>query len=234
MSTFKAKEPYHEELNNYLQVVGDSIELDEMNMDVLFYLNKNISNGFYDHFTASLPLFEKKYGPKEVQNKLQQDGARAYKIALQKLDEPALEEAKKFNYKYNPYNAEKEALKISIAFYGKTKEWDKYTVLAERYIDSFLKVNGISRFEEIELYNIVAEFDLNVTDQEYLVKAANWCGEILAKRQEAYIYETKASILHKLGDKKGAISACKKAISTAIANGDDPASAKSLLKVVSN
>ncbi|MFK7906540.1 MAG: DUF255 domain-containing protein [Chitinophagales bacterium] len=130
---------------------------------------------------------------------------------------------------FYPKKAEFMTASLTLEYYEKAGDWDKYVSTATTYIED---KGGI---DDWYMLNTVAwSFYEGVDDKTLLNKALTWSNRSIELEQNYYNTDTKAALLYKLGNHQDALAAAKIALEFAEKAGIEAKDTQDLMKKLEN
>ena len=192
------------------------------NMDfIMHYVDDPFSEGF-GFLQKNRPDFETRYSKKEVKQKI--DGV--FEDYLQQHPKLQLGEVQRLYGKVYPEQGERLASNYRLTYYRQRSDMANFAKAA---------VDHYTRFpsdDADELNEIAWLFVQNLTDVAMLEKALAWAQQSVALSETSYNQDTLARIYLKLGKKRQAAAAARRAIELAKTAGEDPTQSQELLEKI--
>lgn len=203
--------------NDYLKTQGDPGSADNMDF-IMRYVDDPFSEGF-GFLQKNRADFENKYSKKDVKQKI--DGI--FEDYLQRHPELQLGEVQRLYGRVYPEQGERLASNYRLTYYRQRSDMVNF---AKSALDHY------TRFpcdDADELNEIAWLFVQNVTDTGMLEKALAWAQQSVALSETSYNQETLARLYLKLGRKKQAAAAARRAVELAKTAGEDATQSQELL-----
>lgn len=185
--------------------------------DNLRFIYKNVDDTeskLFDYLVENKSAFSKVFGESKVTGKIEN---MIYQKIYDKDGNASLEELDRlFNKVYEKEQAEKATTRFKLNYYLEKRSSEKY---AKTAID-FYKKNPPR--DPSELSDIAYNFyELDVSKKKYLKQALRWTKKAVKKDGSYFNYETLAAVYFKMGKKRRARKAIKKAIEIAKKSNED-------------
>ncbi|MGB1241026.1 MAG: thioredoxin family protein [Chitinophagales bacterium] len=130
---------------------------------------------------------------------------------------------------FNPKKAEFMTASLTLEYYEKAENWDKYVSTATTYIED---EGGM---DDWYMLNTVAwGFYEKIDDKALLKKALAWSNRSVELEKNYYNTDTKAALLYKLGNHQDALAAAKIALELAEKEGIEAKDTQELMKKLEN
>ena len=180
------KLPTDSVVNEYMSQQKDL--MNEVNWSVIyrFKTSEDINSYFLDKYNTYKDL----YGEMEVSEKLYSIIDERVDVAIKEDNEENAMKAFKLAEKYDPENSDSRVAYMLINFYEKTKKWDKYTDIVDKWISD--KKFSNERINDIcwNLYEVTDNPDI-------IKKAISWMSDFVDKEPNWMWMDTYASLLYK-------------------------------------
>ncbi len=217
-----------EVLDWYFYGMSDEELLTKENFEVI---NNHISSTANPQFIFLLNHkadFAKVTSEKEVTDKIYDVYRSSLFGALYSNDDVKWEIAKAEVKASTIEQPEKLLANADIYYYSRKKEWGNYIKAVDHYATTFEADN----WNSFNSYAWGVYLNKNITDLESLKTALKWINQSIKLNSCYANNDTKAALLKKMGDKKGAIKAANKAIALA-GSDDDVSGTKKLIEELS-
>lgn len=186
----------------------------ERNWKLINLIVTDINSREFRYLEKNQPSFEKLYTQEAVRAKIEKVYSRLLSGALYKDEGAGYPEAKKEILARKNSQAEKAVAGSDLAYYELKKDWGKYAVAAEKYINTYSK-------EDYNILNNIAwKFFENITDKKHLNKALTWAKRSVEINENVFNLDTYAHLLYATGNKVESIDKEKRAIEIAKETGD--------------
>ncbi len=195
---------------------------DENRAFIFKYLNDTKSDMF-NYFVDHKADFETQFGASKVTQKLE---GLLNSVLVSGEEKPDLEEVDALLAKLYPDRAEKLQSNYRMSYFRSQGDRENYAKAAVNYFDKFSDVTAD------ELNETAWTFYEVIKDKDMLKKALGWSKKSVKMDNNYYNNDTLAALYYKLGCKKKAIKAAKKAIEVAKAEGQDYQPTNELLEEI--
>jgi thiol-disulfide isomerase/thioredoxin len=190
------------------------------NLDVIFrHVNDPYSEGFR-FFAREKALFETKYTAEGVADKTRY----AFGQYLENHPGLTLESTERLIGRVFPQDSLREASAYRITYYQRRGEVDSFARAAVAHFDRY------PSHDPDQLNEIAWIFYKNVDHRPHLEKALAWAQRSVGIHEAYANLDTVAALHAKLGQKKQAVKAAKRAIELAKAAGEDASATEELLR----
>ena len=220
--------PPGEAVGKYLSRMPEEKLMEEPNWKLMqSYMNDYDSKAF-QYVLNNRTQFEKKYGKKEVNEKIfdvYQYGLFAYEA---RNDMKGMDDLKKKIRTTGHPDAERVIAMAELKAYERKKDWDQYAKTADKYTRNY------AWNDANELNNIAWKFYENIDDKKMLKLALPIAQRSMELDKRYYNTDTYASLLYKLGNKSEAATAAQEAIKIAKENNEDYTETEKLLEKINN
>ena len=194
------------------------------NMDaVLRYTTDPYSNSFkylMQHRTA----FEAQFGAYQVSQKVD----AVFEEYMQSRPTMQLGEVQRLYGTCYPEQGERLASNYRLDYYQQRNDLDNF---ARAAIDHY---HRFPTEDADELNEIASLFAQNLSDPAMLQRAVAWAKQSIAQQENCFNQATLATLYFKLGKKKNAAKAARRAVALAQAAGEDDAPMQALLKMMND
>ncbi|TAK31750.1 MAG: DUF255 domain-containing protein [Saprospiraceae bacterium] len=197
----------------------------EKNMEFIFRLTEDPHSKMFDYFFQNRPAFEAQFGEQSVAGKIDQ-------IVQSQLNSISTDEdLKKIDLLYKkvyPGEAAEMSARLRMGIFAQKEDWKNFAPAAAAYHEKFPSKNWE------ELNEIAWVFNEMVDGKKNTKLAINWAKKSIGLDDNYFNNDTLASLYFKLGKKKKALKAAKKAISLAQQSGEDYSSTEALIEKINN
>ncbi|MEZ4883878.1 MAG: thioredoxin family protein [Chitinophagales bacterium] len=182
-----------------------------------------------DYILGNKEAFAQSLGDKEAAKTIKKLLHNAAYRAGQDKDMDGLQSTMALVNQYYPKKAESMNASLSLTYYENTDDWDQYVSTAMAYVE---KEGGM---DDWNLLNTIAwGFFENIEDKAHLAKALTWANRSIELEQNYYNTDTKAALLHKLGNNQEALTTAKLALELAAKDGIEAKETQELMKKLEN
>lgn len=192
------------------------------NMDVIFHYADDPFSPAYQYFVRNKPLFDSKYGGKEVEMKIE----NVIENYLMRHPGLALGEAQRLFAVSYPAKADRLASSYRLTYHRQQGDMEKFVSAA---VDHYTKYPSD---DADELNEMAWLFWQNTKDPAMLDKAVEWAQKSLSIQESWYNNDTLARLYQKMDKKKAAVKAAKRALEIAGQTGEDATQTQELLKTL--
>lgn len=205
---------------DYLATQEDWLSKD--NVKFIFKYVDNTDSKLFDYMVEHRTDFQKIMGQSKVSGKIEN---LIYQKIYDEKGNASLDELDRlFKKVYAPQQAEKASMRFKLNYFLEKKSSEKYAKTAVNYYKKF-PPRDPSELSDVA-YNF---YELDVSNRKMMKKALKWTKKAVKKSPSFYNYETLAAVYFKLGKKRKAIKAAKKAINLAKKAKEDYSETQQLL-----
>ena len=190
------------------------------NMSFIFKYVNDVNSPLFDHFLENKDLYVQTFGQMEVSTKFQ---TLIYSSINESSDKSSLEQIDALYKKVYPEKAEQLSAAFRLTYYRQAGDRENFAKSAIQYYKDFPSE------DPGELNDMAWTFYTVVDDKKQLKQAVKWAKQSIKLDNNFYNNDTLAALYSKLGKKKSAIKAAKKAIEIARAQGEDYSETQQLL-----
>ena len=192
----------------------------EVNRAFVFRYINNTESKLFDHLVDNRKDYIGQFGQRAVADKMQ-------KLIISSIDnskeQSSLEQIDALFKKAYPEKAKQMSASFRLTYYRQAGDRENFAKAAIRYYKKFpSKDPG-------ELNDIAWTFYTVIDNRKQLRKAVKWAKKSIRYDSNFYNHDTLAALYYKLGKKKKAIKAAKKAIAIAQEKGEDYSATQELL-----
>lgn len=192
------------------------------NMKFIFDHMDDVDSKLFDYFNENKTVFEKQFGASKVGRKV--ESLIYLKIYDEKGNADLVKLERLFQKVYSKEVAEQAIGRFKMNYYLDKRSSKKY---AETAVDYYKKFPPKSPSEMSDVaYNF---YELDVDDKKLLKKSLKWTKSAIKEDASFFNYETLAAVYYKLGKKRKATKAAKKAIDFAKKSKEDYSETQELL-----
>lgn len=192
----------------------------EDNMDMVFGFVTDTDSKLFDYIIDNKPAFYERYGEKSVMQRVQ---SLIYNSIQGNADASSLEQIDALYKKVYPEKADQLSSQFRLAYYRQAGDRENY---AKSAISYFKKYPGK---DWDELNEAAWTFYRVVDNKKQLKTALKWVKKSIKLDSNFFNHDTLAALYFKLGKKKKARKAAKKAIALGEAAGEDTTATSELL-----
>ncbi len=190
------------------------------NLEFIFKYVSDTDSDLFNHFVENKDVYIKKFGQIEVSSKLQ---TLIFNSINDSAESSSLEQIDALYEKVYPEKAKQLSAAFRLSYYRQAGDRDNFAKSAIEYYKDF------PTNDPGELNDIAWTFYTVVDDKKQLKQAVKWTKKSIKMDNNFYNNDTLAALYSKLGKKKKAIKAAKKAIDIAKESGEDYSETQKLL-----
>ena len=199
--------------------------LSKENIKFIFKYVDDTDSKLFDYMVKHQAEFKKTMGISKVAGKIEN---LIYQKIYDEKGNASLDELDQlFKKVYSPEQADKASMRFKLNYFLEKKSSEKYAKTAINYYKKF-PPRDPSELSDIA-YNF---YELDVSSKKMLKKALKWTKKAIKKSPSFYNYETLAAVYFKLGKKRKAVKAAKKAINLAKKAKEDYSETQQLLEKI--
>lgn len=206
--------------NDFLKTQTDLGSAENMDF-IMHYVDDPFSEGF-SFLQKNRATFVARFSEKEVKQKV--DGL--FEDYLQKHPNLQLGEVQRIYGKVYPDQGEQLASNYRLTYYRQRGDMDNF---AKAAVDHYTRYPSD---DADELNEIASMFVQNLSDQAMLEKALAWARQSVSLQEASYNQDTLARLYWKLGKKKPAAAAARRAVELAKTAGEDASQSQELLEKI--
>ncbi|TRX60176.1 thioredoxin family protein [Fulvivirga sp. M361] len=224
----EAGKSVQEVLDWYFYQLPDSELLTKENFEVI---NKHVNRSGHPQFVFLLEnreAYENITSEKEVNDKIYNVYRSSLFNALYSNDSLQWE-MKKSEVKASSIDDPDKLLAYAdIYYFSRKKDWTSYVKVVDHYVTTY----DTGNWQSLNAYAWQVYKNKNITDKSSLKLALSWVNRSIKLKTCYANNDTKAALLHKMGDNKGALKAATKAISIAEPS-ENTSETKKLISLIS-
>lgn len=195
----------------------------EDNMDMVFGFVTDTDSKLFDYIVNNKATFYERYGEQAVMQRIQ---ALIYNSIQDNAESSSLEQIDALYKKVYPEKAAQLSSQFRMAYYRQAGDRENYAKSAVNY---FKKYPGK---DWDELNEAAWTFYRVVENKKQLKTALKWVKKSIKLESNYFNYDTKAALYYKLGKKRKATKAAKKAIALGKAAGEDTSATSEMLEEI--
>jgi len=192
------------------------------NKQFIFTFTGDANSEMFNYMIDNRADFEKTFGQRQVTQRVQD---LIYGSIQDSKDESSLTQIDKLYKKVYPNQAEQLSAKFRMSFYRQAGDRANYAKSAVKYFKKY-------KDNPDELNDVSWTFYEAIKDKKMLKKAVKWSKRSVKLDDNYYNNDTLAALYFKIGKKKKAMGAAKRAIGLAKAKGEDYTSTDELLQKI--
>ena len=192
------------------------------NLKFIFKYVDDADSKLFNYMIENRGAFDKQFGVSKISGKIEN---LIYDKIYDEEGNAALDELDRlFKKVYSPEQAEKASTRFKLNYYLDKRSSENY---AKTAIDYYSKnpPRDPSELSDVA-YNF---YDLDVSNKKYLKQACKWSKTAIKADSSYFNYETLAAVYYKMGKKRKARKAVKKAINLAKKSNEDFSETQKLL-----
>lgn len=174
----------------------------------------------FKHFVQNLPQFEARFGAEQVAQK--QDAV--FETYMEEHPSLQLGEVQRLYATCYPQQGARLASNYRLSYYQEHEEWASFVQAAQEHVRYYAAQNPD------ELQEIASLFAQHISDAAQLELAIGWAQQSVALQECSANQHTLAQLLQKVGKKKAALKAARRALDLARQAGEDTASMLQLIE----
>lgn len=192
------------------------------NLRFIFKQVDDTDSKLFDYMLENKAAFEKQFKASKVAGKIEN---LIYQKVYDDQGNASLDELDRlFQKVYAPKVAEQASSRFKLNYFLEKRSSEKYAAEAVKYYSNFPPKDP-SELSDVA-YNF---YDLDVSNKKLLKKAAKWTKKAVKSDPSFFNYEALAAVYYKLGKKRKATKAAKKAIDAAKEMKEDYSETQELL-----
>ena len=205
---------------SYLETQDDWATKD--NLKFIFKYMDDADSKLFTYMIENRGAFDKQFGVSKISGKIEN---LIYDKIYDEEGNAALDELDRlFKKVYSPEQAEKASTRFKLNYYLEKRSSENY---AKTAIDYYSKnpPRDPSELSDVA-YNF---YDLDVSNKKHLKQACKWSKTAIKADSSYFNYETLAAVYYKMGKRRKATKAAKKAINLAKKSNEDFSETQKLL-----